>query len=101
VLLRFKAERLGFLHRLEEMKSCVDQVLQYTTGCSEPDSLYSLQAKELLAGYYVQSGDFQAGASVYESLYEHRLGSIVRNHSLLERIVQGRMAAYRFLGKHE
>jgi tetratricopeptide (TPR) repeat protein len=101
LILRQKARHLSFLQRHEEMKSCVDQVVQYTARYFEPDSLYARKAQALLADYHLESGDYQAAATLYESLYEQQLCSVVPDDSLMSDLTQGRIHAYRFLGNHE
>jgi tetratricopeptide (TPR) repeat protein len=81
LVLRRKAECLGQLGRVEEMQSCVDQIVQSTSRWFELDSWEAYSCQMLLADAHCAAGNFRDAVDLLEPLYERILQSSVLHSS--------------------
>jgi tetratricopeptide (TPR) repeat protein len=102
ILLRERAKCLGKLGRVEEMQSCMEQVLQSETQWYEPDSLEEFDTQMLLAQTYHAAGDFKSEVNLLEALNCYQgtttfACGILRTKKLLQLLAR----VYRCLGEQE
>jgi tetratricopeptide (TPR) repeat protein len=101
VLLREKARCLARLGRVEEMQSCVNQVVDSTTHWFELDSWEASEAQALLAEFYLTAGDSQDAIDLYESIYDRNSRTSILNDGALINVLRGLIRAYESLGHNE